>query len=208
MLLKTLVKVSAVNNLSDARYCASMGVQLIGLPLDHNHMQPISPAKFKEITQWIHGVKLVGEMQHSDLTAIQETLHHYQVDYLQLDHPVDLSVIASLDIPILIRVILQGPESLEDITLCLRQYEATVNYFIIETIVHDEAIIDQLQKHVEQLALNFPILQGFDIQPENLNYLLEETNIQGIALQGGIEIKPGYKDFEHLSMLLSPLIEE
>jgi phosphoribosylanthranilate isomerase len=208
MLLKTLVKVSAVNNLSDARYCASMGVQLMGLPLDHNHKQPISPAKFKEIIQWIHGVKLVGELQHSDLATIQETLHHYQVDYLQLDHPVDLSVIVSLDIPVLIRVILQGPEALEDIALCLRQYEASVTYFIIETIAQDEAIIGQLQRHVEQLAINFPILQGFGIQPENLTYLLEKTNIQGIVLQGGIEIKPGYKDFEHLSTLLTPLIEE
>ena len=35
--LKTLVKVSEVNNLSDARYCAGMGVEMIGFSLDENH---------------------------------------------------------------------------------------------------------------------------------------------------------------------------
>jgi phosphoribosylanthranilate isomerase len=208
MLLKTLVKVSAVNNLSNARYCASMGVQLLGLPLDNNHQQPISPAQFKEIMQWIYGVKWVGELQYSDLATIQETINNYQIDYLQLEHPVDLSVIANLDIPILIRVILQGPESLQEIASSLLQYEGSVTYFILETTAHEESIISQLQKHVEQLAINFPILQGFHIHPENLSYLLEETHIQGIVLPGGVEIKPGYKDFEHLSEILTPLIEE
>jgi phosphoribosylanthranilate isomerase len=208
MLLKTLVKVSAVNNLSDARYCASMGVQLIGLPLDNRHEQPISPAKFKEITQWIHGVKLVGELQHSDLATIETTLNDYPVDYLQLDHPADLSIIAILDLPILIRVMLQGHESIEEIASSLAPYKASVSYFMIEATTDDEVTIGKLQKHVEQLAIHFPILQGFDIKPENLTYLLEETNIQGISLQGGTEIKPGYKDFDHLSTLLTPLVIE
>ena len=34
-MLKTIVKVSEVNNLSDARYCAGMGVEYIGFSMDN-----------------------------------------------------------------------------------------------------------------------------------------------------------------------------
>ncbi|MFM1835376.1 MAG: hypothetical protein RJA04_63, partial [Bacteroidota bacterium] len=49
-MLKTLVKVSAITNLSDARYCAGMGVDLLGFPLGK-----ISIDQFTEIRNWLAG---------------------------------------------------------------------------------------------------------------------------------------------------------
>ena len=42
-MLKTLIKVSNINNLSDARYCAGMGVEMLGFSMDE-----LSIEKFKE----------------------------------------------------------------------------------------------------------------------------------------------------------------
>ena len=47
-MLKTQVKVSSITNLSDARYCAGMGVDLLGFPI-----QEISLEKFTEILKQI-----------------------------------------------------------------------------------------------------------------------------------------------------------
>ena len=60
MALKTFVKISSVNNLSDARYCAGMGVDIIGFDLHEGSDHYVSPSKFKEIERWISGVKLAG----------------------------------------------------------------------------------------------------------------------------------------------------
>jgi phosphoribosylanthranilate isomerase len=52
MALKTLVKASEVNNLSDARYCAGMGVEMLGFCLDENHPKFIELARLREISVW------------------------------------------------------------------------------------------------------------------------------------------------------------
>lgn len=38
MALKTFVKISGVNNLSDARYCAGMGVNQLGFNIEDKHL--------------------------------------------------------------------------------------------------------------------------------------------------------------------------
>jgi phosphoribosylanthranilate isomerase len=43
MALKCFVKVGNVTNLSDARYCAGMGVDLLGFPVDAAQPGPVAP---------------------------------------------------------------------------------------------------------------------------------------------------------------------
>ena len=161
MPLKTLAKVSAVNNLSDARYCAAMGVKLMGLPLESSHPYYIAPEQFKAITQWIQGVALVGELNIVDSATIHHTLSHYQLAYLQLSHPVAPEVIAAIDIPILLRLVLHGDETGEELNTLLDRYASSVAYFLIEAASTNHALIGRLQEQVEQLAKQLPILTGF-----------------------------------------------
>ena len=48
MALKTFVKISGVNNLSDARYCAGMGVNQLGFNIEDKHPNYTDPQSFKE----------------------------------------------------------------------------------------------------------------------------------------------------------------
>ena len=66
MALKTFVKISAINNLSDARYCAGMGVDMLGFALEPTNPDSISPEKYTEIIGWLSGVKFVGEFEQSN----------------------------------------------------------------------------------------------------------------------------------------------
>ena len=72
MTLRTLVKISSVNNLSDARYAAGMGVELMGFNLDESSGNIVAPEQFRAITGWISGVKLVGEITDTNLEAMDK----------------------------------------------------------------------------------------------------------------------------------------
>ena len=205
MALKILVKISEVNNLSDARYCAGMGVTLIGFPVDTTHPHYISPNKFKEITAWISGVKFVGELATNNLQSIENMLKNYTLDYIQLNEHAILDTVLPLDVPVILRLVLRGFESVAVLHELMNKYAPRVTYFLIETTQVNTQVVTQLQQSIIQLAKHFPIIQAFHLYSNNLLHLLEKTKIQGIALQGGQEIKPGYKDFNELADILEVL---
>ncbi|MHA7878011.1 MAG: beta/alpha barrel domain-containing protein [Bacteroidota bacterium] len=207
MLLKTLVKVSTVNNLSDARYCAGMGVAMMGAALDTRHPHYMTPEQFKAITQWIQGVALVGELDTADPAIIRHTLAQYALDYLQLTYPVALSSIVDLAIPVMLKLNLQGNEHPTALYTLMATYLPYVKYFLLEAASTHSSTTKRLQATINHLANNFPILQGWHVTTKSLPHLLN-TNLQGIALQGGIEKKPGYKDFDSLSKVLEYLTIE
>lgn len=62
MALKTFVKISTVNNLSDARYCAGMYVNLMGFNLEEGNKDYMAPEKYQELTDWLSGLEYVGSL--------------------------------------------------------------------------------------------------------------------------------------------------
>ncbi|MCG8340254.1 MAG: phosphoribosylanthranilate isomerase [Cytophagales bacterium] len=205
MASKILIKISEVNNLSDARYCAGMGATLMGFPVDKAHPHYISPNKFKEITAWISGVKFVGELATNNLQIIENILKNYTLDYIQLNDQGVLDTVLPLNVPVILRLVLRGAESVEALHEFMDKYSPHISYFLIETTQVNEQVVTQLQQNIIQLATYFPIIQAFNLFSDNLPLLLEKTKIRGIALQGGEEIKPGYKDFSGLADILEVL---
>jgi phosphoribosylanthranilate isomerase len=207
MLLKTVVKISSVNNLSNARYCASMGVAMMGFLLDHGNAHYVDTEQFKSITQWIKGVALIGELSTTDPAIIHHTLDHYTLDYLQLSHPIALPSIARLDIPVLLKLSLHGNEVLASLQTLMDTYAPYVKYFLLEAAYPHETTIASLQPAINCLANSFPILQGCHVSAATLPHLLS-TQLQGIALQGGTATKTGYEEFAPLTDVLEYLAIE
>ena len=207
MLLKTLVKISAVNNLSDARYCAGMGVAMMGFPLDSNHAHYVNPEQFKAITQWIKGVALIGELSSTNPVIIHQTLERYALDYLQLIHPIKLQDITSVRVPTLLKIGLQGDETITSLQTLMNAYTPYTKYFLLESVSSHEAAGAALQPTIDYLAHSFPILQGCQVSVATLPYLLG-TKLQGVALQIGMETKSGCKDFDQLAEVLALLSVE
>lgn len=204
MQLKTLVKVSAINNLSDARYCAGMGVAMMGFSIDNDHAHHLSPEKFKAIVQWIQGVKLIGELNTTDPAVIQQVLDQYAVDCLELSSPVAMHSITNLAIPLIIKLKILGNETLHALQAYMSTYAPYCQYFLLEADASPESDLATLQPTINHLAQQFPILQGYNITAARLPELLT-TKLQGIALKGGIETQPGYKDFDALADVLEYL---
>jgi len=203
MALKTFVKISGINNLTDARYCAGMAVNVLGFNFEENDPNYMDPDKYTAITEWLSGVAYCAEFENSTAEEIQETLRNYpEVDYLQIQHPNYLPALQLLQKPIILKLdarLLDDTAELED---SLKKTVGDVAYFLLEG---DETVERSLVNDALNLASQYPILLGFGLQQDNVMALLEKSRLKGIALRGGNEIKPGYKDFDDLADILEAI---
>ncbi|MBL0744912.1 hypothetical protein [Chryseolinea lacunae] len=181
MALKTFVKVGNITNLSDARYCAGMGVDLLGFSVVEGQPQFIESKLFQEIRGWVTGPSVVAEiygLQHaSDLDKI---LENYKPDYLEMG-AAELALFDSLPLPFIVSV--RENDELPNLPL------------------HPSYVIQHGQ-NVNPSA--YPTLLVLESK-EDLNVLLDNPHVKGVVLNGTAEIKPGLKDFEAMADILEQL---
>lgn len=206
MALSTLVKISNVTNLSDARYCAGMGVDMLGFSMDADAPDYVDPVRFADIRGWVAGVQIVGETHSADPGVIEQLVQTYQPDYLQVDDVAMLPYLASFEKPLMLRIdIGQTPPSQLEATV--RDGSATAEYILLESAV-GQSVTDEQRDVLYKLAGKYPILLGVGITVDTVHDLLDELPIRGIALRGGNEDKPGDKDFGELMDILEAIEED
>ncbi|MBL3657308.1 phosphoribosylanthranilate isomerase [Fulvivirga sediminis] len=195
MALKTFVKVSSVNNLSDARYCAGMEVNQIGFSLEEGTESYISPEKFSELTEWLSGVEYVGEFENSSTQKIQETINQYNVSFVQINNPEQAKELNSESFSLILSISVKDLPHIDP--------NLPVVYLLVsgETDEWSEKELDLIFQHKD----NYKILLSSGVNESNIEQLLEKTKAAGIALQGGNELRPGYKDYDELADILESL---
>lgn len=201
MALKTFVKVSGVSNLSDARYCAGMGVDVLGFSFDPSEQHHVSPDQYIAITEWISGVQNTAEFTSCTPQEIEAQLAQYgNVDLLQVRDHRQLPLLKSLQLPLILKIDISAHHELASVAEVMRKAQQDVRYFLLEHESEEDkpGWLDDMLR----LADQYPVLLGFGITAENVPTLIENSNIQGIALKGGEEIKPGYKSYDELADIL------
>jgi phosphoribosylanthranilate isomerase len=205
-MLKTLVKVGSVSNLSDARYCAGMGVSLIGYDFNTTSPHYVTPLQSKEISGWLSGVEAVGECHGMSVSEIKTILTQYEINYIETD--LFDEALRNLGIPLIYRVFWQettGFDGLLDIGKILSENSSYFHYVLLESDA--KKLTPETEKLVYSLAERFPLLLGFGVTADTIEKLLQESNIQGIALRSNTEEKTGYTNANDLADLLE-LMEE
>lgn len=197
MALQTLVKISGITNLTDARYCAGMGVEMVGFGIDESTNDFIGFQKIQDIIQWLSGVQLVGEITNQNIEKVSE----YGFDFIEtanlqiIDNQADSSNSSS---KIILKIVITQ-ENLVQISHILEKYHTKVSYFLLESEL-------QFDNHIENILKNYcakyPILLGFGISKSTIIHILNTIKPTGIALKGGIEISPGLKDMDELAEIL------
>lgn len=185
MPLKTLVKVGALTHLSDARYCAGMGVNMLGFKVIPGEPDYISPPKFQEIRGWITGPQIVAELYGlRDPAPVSQIMQDYKPDYVEIGLA-EIAIIPALPLPYI---------------LCLKDNEALPELATkpVYVLVTDPA---------RYRDIDIPLLAATD-SPEKANDALTLPNVKGIAMHGGAEISPGLKDYESLASVLEVLEDE
>jgi phosphoribosylanthranilate isomerase len=185
MSLKTKVKAGNITNLSDARYCAGMGVDWLGFPVND-----VNPATFKEITDWVTGPAYVLEL--SETTNI-DSIGDYSVSILEISSN-QLNLIDRLPFSTMM-VKLSLSEWDAQKTELLR-FQDKISWLVLEADNQDLNGLPDIASHFRIL------INQSDIH--TLNDLLT-LPVEGINVAGENELKPGLKDFVKLSSILEEL---
>lgn len=195
MALKTFVKVSAVNNLSDARYCAGMEVDLIGFNIEKDNPGYISPDNFTELTEWLSGPGYVAEFESYSAVDITEAVTEYNVDYVEISDMEVLGTLSHTTLPVILR---QSRNEIARLPLDLN-----IKYLLITG--GNDPLTEEEINIINNLSAHYNVLLEAGITHENVESVIQQTQAKGIALQGGNELRPGYKDYDELADILEAL---
>ncbi len=206
MALKTIVKISNVTNLSDARYCAGMGVDMLGFSIDEQSPEYVDPKKLAEIRSWVAGVRIVGETTSVDLPQLEQLIDQYQPDILQINESALLPYVSTFDKPVILALDL-SLLSLEQLDALATTPLTGADFVLLESraALH---LDEDLAAHIKQVAERHPVLLGAGFSAGSVENLLSAIPVQGISLQGGDEERPGNKEFGELMDILEVLETE
>lgn len=192
MALKTKVKVGRITNLSDARYCAGMGVDLLGFPIGSTH--GIDAKRYKEITDWVSGPLFVAEWPNDATDNMEEVISSYNVDLVEISVQ-QLQFVNTLTKPLIIKL---SPGEWAHYRDELLRNKSRIAYLLI---ISSEFVPASF--HWNEIK-DFSILLSYTDFNYSIHDLLE-LPIAGIALNGSEEVKPGLKEYTHLSEILETL---
>ena len=202
MALGSFVYISDVDNLSDARYSAGMGVDLIGFRLNPHDENSLNPEQFKEISEWISGVKIVGEFGDSTPEEVKDFLTEFNVDYLLISDESQLHEFTQFDKLLILRIPV-NEETKDNLGSTLNYCSGSIDYFLLESERKD---LDEKEiKFINSYSVHFPFILGYGVNIENAKTIVSKLKLKGISLKGGSEIRPGYRDFDEMADILEVL---
>ena len=203
--LQTFVKVGEISNLSDARYCAGMGVDLLGFNVNTESPYYVSPETFKDLSGWVAGVKFVGECSGMKADDIKLATQDYGFDYLQVDEIDQLAELADLDVKLIYRLSVSDDTTLQNLQNLIESAAEECEMVILatENPNYSEVIMDVVSEVYDTVK----ILKGFDITETNVSSTISEGHFVGIDLKGSEEEQPGFKDYGDLMDILEALDE-
>ncbi len=184
MALKTTVKVSGVNNLSNARYCAGMGVDMLGFDMD---TMPIE--QFIEIKNWLAGVKIVGETKSKNIEEVLKKIDEFKpnlVEVIDFDLAVDLYRKSDIEVIFV-----------ENKVKSSLNYPDNIKYLEFENIDNES-----LNKFFSFAAEPYLLISEKNLRENNIEI---EGKKFGITILSDIEERPGFSNFENTMEILESL---
>ncbi len=184
MVLKTIVKVSGVDNLSNARYCAGMGVDMIGFDMDK-----INIDQYKEIKNWVAGVGIVGETKSGNIIEIINNIRLFEPDLLEVSSvSIATAILEIHKIDIILKI--PYPNRAEI-------YPVNIKY------------INLYSDKIDNSELEFWDINGPKLLVSNDYYLQHIENSYsnniGISIMADQEERPGFSNFENTMDILESL---
>ena len=199
MSLKYFVYVGAVNNLSDARYCSAMMVDIIGFDVNEFSVKCLNEEKVKDISTWINGVKIVGDFENSSKEHITKLINKNIFSSIMIDIS-NHYLLNNLDIDNVIIKISDNHYNEELISSILDNHKNLIEIIVFESFNNLKLeFIKSLNNKLRILVKPLPSLS-------DTKKMLDKYNL-GLYLNGSDEIRPGYKDYDSLSEILEDIDE-
>lgn len=206
MSLKTFVKIGKIDNLSDARYCAGMMVDILGFNLQEGTEGYVSPENFSEISEWVAGVSFCGEFTNAQPAEVKLATTQYKIDYIEVQNVDLLEELSDLDAKLILKITLNSTDDLEKLNSQLELASGLVENVII-TSLHPE-LSDAIVAKLATIDTDLSILRGFDINEVSACEAADSNVFSGIEVEGSPEDRPGFKDFGIVMDILEELEED
>ncbi|MEO9870977.1 beta/alpha barrel domain-containing protein [Ekhidna sp.] len=200
MALKTFVKISNVSNLSDARYCAGMMVDILGFNIDSSTDTFVSEGDFGEITDWLAGIKFAGEFHNATIEQIKEGLKLYAVDFIEISNMDLVEATHLLGKPIIFRLSIESENELSNLKSNLSYLDELASMVLIKSSI--EELYKELDNQICFYNGNLRLLKGYGIEADE-----KLAKYPGLEMEADPEERPGYKDYGQIMDILE-LIED
>jgi phosphoribosylanthranilate isomerase len=200
MSLKYFVKIGNVSNLSDARYCAGMGVDQIGFNLNPQDAAAISTETFMELKGWLAGVTFVGEfglLTYEEINRIQQQV---PLDVIEVAGLKNVEKVHLLGKPISVVLEIWNLSQVNEIKSQLSYLDELASQVIFKC--DDPRLFDAITNAIQYYSGPIRLIKGFDLTASSINQI---NNFKGIQLEGSEEEKPGFKDYGLIMDLLEAL---
>lgn len=191
MALKYPIYVRSISNLSDARYCAGMGVEMLGFCFDESDSAFVDQVFYQGISSWLSGVQFVGEFlevpSEKDINGLAidfvMTSQEYSITHPDLAQP----IIYAIDM-------CEIPEILPP--------AGTYILLLSQSNTDSCELYDDFIKNV---AKDHKVFLGFGFDFSNIHQIYSLYKPYGFSLKGGIELSPGLKSYEDLAEILEAI---
>jgi phosphoribosylanthranilate isomerase len=186
MSLKTKVKAGNITNLSDARYCAGMGVDWLGFPA-----HAIDPKTFTEITNWVTGPQFILEIDNDSFSE------EYPIEFIQTNSN-QLSNSAFSKAKLIITLPIADWEKSKEL---IGNNKDRVQFVVITHLTGNNQLDGEI---IKSMADQVEVFIDLDSSPYSLEEVLK-FEIAGINISGNQELRPGLKDYAELADVLEQL---
>ena len=179
MSLKAKVKVGRITNLSEARYCAGMGVDLLGFPVGNDGLKP---EQYKQLIEWVAGPEFVLELHRSQQADLKYITDNYPGHYIEIGaNHLDWLQDESLSF-----IVALSPVELDNVREKL-------------TGKGNVKVLEILEWNGEQIQSAIPLF----LETDKLDAAMSAN--AGISLIGADEEKPGIKEYNNVADILEAL---
>jgi len=203
MSLKTFVKIGKIENLSDARYCAGMMVDILGFNLEEGTEGFVSAEKFKEITDWVAGVKFCGEFANAQVAEVKLATTNYPIDYIEIQNPDQLEELSELSQSLIYKIVIRDQSDLDKLTSQIAFAQDLVEYISIQCT--NESLYEAIEQTLTNATTSSQLIRDYDLSEENADKIAEQGVFSGIELEGSPEDRPGFKDYGKVMDILEVL---
>ncbi len=184
--MKTKIKISSVNNLTDARYFAAWGVEFLGFDINPESPAFISPPLFKEISEWVEGPQIVLEAgKIVDKDWLHTYLEQNPASIIQWEY--GYGPIGSFN-GFEVSALQSRNDNLRSENIVI-QSTLGINAFSAQDLQYLIDIRDS-----RSIYLDVPFLHEEWDDFMNLN-------LDGLVLRGGLEEKTGFKSYDELDLI-------
>lgn len=196
-MLKTRVKAGKVDNLTDARYFAAMGVDYLGFCCNTGSELYCAPSKIKEITEWVEGPVFVLEFdgwQHEDEikavldSGLGQALHVGAFSTYK----------ASFGVPVFKDFMLDALGEADF---------SGVDFPVIRSDRKFSSISEDTLMAIQAISTTREVFLDLPFNISDMDAILRSLPGCGLIVRGGMEEKTGIKSFSDLDEIFDFLAE-